>query len=166
MYIHKYTVGEQTIYVVSERSSKPSKNMILTSQNWLGYSSGSSVGNAIKFLKELSFSREEKEEHKKEDKAHKTKKRALSEIIKEAAQILDPVAAVLSAHTKHPSVPQLLDAAGKIRGYGKGISEEELQKCLDYNSLKLRSSSPSAFSNLYTNIKKIKDMTPKGLNKE
>lgn len=71
MYVHKYTVNDMSIYVVSDKASKPSKNMTLTAQGWKGYSSGSAVGNAVSFLKDLSFSREEKQEPKKDDKMKK-----------------------------------------------------------------------------------------------
>jgi len=139
---------------VSEKSAKPSKNFVLTSQDWKGYSSGSGVGNALKFLGGLTFSKEEKEIKEEKKEEPKTKKKAVSDLIRKLA--LDPIAAVLSAHTKDSSVPKLLDAAGKIRGHGKNISEKDLKKCLDYNGLKLRSTSADALKNLLNNLKKVK----------
>jgi hypothetical protein len=65
MYIHKYFINDMTVYVVSDKSSKPSKNMTLTAQDWKGYSSGSNVGNAIRFLKGCEFSKEEEKIKKK-----------------------------------------------------------------------------------------------------
>lgn len=82
MYIHKYTVNDQTIYLVSGKASKPSKNMTLTGQDWKGYSSGSAVGNAVSFLSDLKFSKEEKPESKEKEK------KAVSEIIRKFAKSL------------------------------------------------------------------------------
>lgn len=79
MYVHKYTIDEETVYLVSGKSSKPSKNITLTASDWKGYSSGSNVGNAVKFLRGLSFSKDEpvkKEEEPKKDK------RAVSEVVR------------------------------------------------------------------------------------
>ncbi len=78
MYIHKYTVDSQIIYLVSSKPSKPSTNMTLTAQNWKGYSSGSAVKNAVDFLSELKFSKEEKTEPKSEEK----KKKAVAGVIR------------------------------------------------------------------------------------
>jgi hypothetical protein len=83
MYIHKYIVNGQSLYLVSEKASRPSKNVTLTGQDWKGYSSGSSVGNAISFLSDLSFNKEEKKEPKE-----KTKK-VVSEVIRKFATMID-----------------------------------------------------------------------------
>jgi hypothetical protein len=84
MYIHKYVVNDQTIYLVSPKPSKPSKNMVLTAQNWKGYSSGSAVKNAVDFLGDLSFSKEEKAESKPEEK----KKKMVAEKVRKIAKSL------------------------------------------------------------------------------
>jgi hypothetical protein len=88
MYIHKYVVDDQQIYLVSAKASKPSKNMVLTAQNWKGYSSGSAVKNAVDFLRELTFSKEEKSEEPK--KNEKMKKAVLRGFTKKLA-VLDEV---------------------------------------------------------------------------
>jgi hypothetical protein len=77
-----------SIYLVSSKSSKPSKNMVLTAQNWKGYSSGSAVKNAVDFLHDLSFS---KEQTKKEvqDQEEKRKKKAASEVIRKFSVMIN-----------------------------------------------------------------------------
>jgi hypothetical protein len=73
-----------TIYLVSDKPSKPSKNMTLTAPGWKGYSSGSAVSNAVKFLGELSFSKEEKSEPKDEKK-----KKSASEVIRKFSAMIN-----------------------------------------------------------------------------
>jgi hypothetical protein len=70
MYIHKYTVGEDTFYRVSKSKAGSSKIETITRDNWRGVSAGSNVANAVKFLNSLKFSKdvekiEEKDEGKK-----------------------------------------------------------------------------------------------------
>jgi len=78
----------------------------------------------------------------------------LTDIIKTAA--LDAHAAVLMAHTKPSSIPTLLDAAGKIRGYQSDLTPENVDHVLDLTGLKLRSSSPMALENLHRNLMKVR----------
>jgi hypothetical protein len=74
-----------SIYLVSDKASKPSKNMTLTAQGWKGYSSGSAVSNAVKFLGDLSFSKEEKTEEPKDEK----KKKVASEVIRKFSAMIN-----------------------------------------------------------------------------
>jgi hypothetical protein len=89
MYIHKYSANDMSIYLVSSKPSKPSENMVLTAQNWKGYSSGSAVKNAVDFLHELSFSKEDKAEPK-DDKKKKAALRVLRGFTQQGA-ILDEI---------------------------------------------------------------------------
>lgn len=66
MYIHKYSIGGDTLFRVTKSAAKPSQNITLTADEWKGYSSGSSVQNALKFLNSLKFNKEEREKKKEE----------------------------------------------------------------------------------------------------
>jgi len=78
-----------SIYLVSSTPSKPSKNMVLTAQNWKGYSSGSAVKNAVDFLGELSFSKEEKTKKEVQDNEEKRKKKTASEVIRKFSALIN-----------------------------------------------------------------------------
>ena len=72
MYIHKYKVGDDIFFRVTKSAARPSKNITITFDEWKGYSSGSVVNNALKFLNSLIFSKEKAElkEEQKEKKAY------------------------------------------------------------------------------------------------
>jgi hypothetical protein len=69
MFIHKYTIGEDTFYRVSKAKAGPSKIVTVTKDDWKGVSAGSNVQNAIKFLSSLKFSKDIPEEKEEERKA-------------------------------------------------------------------------------------------------
>jgi hypothetical protein len=157
MYIHKYSINDHTVYIVSEKSAKPSKNFVLTSQDWKGYSSGSGVGNALKFLGGLTFSKEEKEIKEEKKEEPKTKKKAVSDLIRKLAlDKYDAISFVLVAHVKPTDLTHVTETAGKIHDLGKDLNEDNLKNCLEYNKLQLRSTSPDALKNLLNNLKKVK----------
>jgi len=81
MFIHKYKINDETFYRVTGSAARPSKSMTINVDDWQGYSSGSSVTNAVKFLNSLTFSHEEKEPAKEE----KGKKANLSSLVKRVA---------------------------------------------------------------------------------
>jgi len=69
MYIHKYTIGEDTFFRVSKSKAGSSKIVTVTRDDWRGVSAGSNVANAVKFLNSLKFSKDvEVEEEKDEGK--------------------------------------------------------------------------------------------------
>ena len=67
MYIHKYTVGEDTFYRVSKSKAGSSKIETITRDDWRGVSAGSNVMNAVKFLNSLKFSKDVEEVDEKKD---------------------------------------------------------------------------------------------------
>ena len=75
-YIHKYKVGDDVFYRVTGKASKPSQNVTLTADEWKGYSSGSTVQNALKFLSSLKFTKEEREK-KIEEKQKKVEEKSV-----------------------------------------------------------------------------------------
>jgi hypothetical protein len=84
MYIHKYQIGDEIFYRVTKSAARPSKNLTITFDEWRGYSSGSSVNNALKFLDSLTFSKE-KQEEKKEPKEKKAGISGLLKILADRA---------------------------------------------------------------------------------
>jgi hypothetical protein len=68
MYIHKYKIGDEVFFRVTKSAARPSKNLTITFDEWRGYSSGSAVSNALKFLDSLTFSKEKEEEPKEPEK--------------------------------------------------------------------------------------------------
>ena len=84
MYIHKYSIGDgDTLYRITGSAAKPSQNITITADEWKGYSSGSSVQNALKFLNSLKFTKEEREKKKdlkKEEPTEESKRMASSVI--------------------------------------------------------------------------------------
>jgi hypothetical protein len=69
MYIHKYKIGDEVFFRVTKSAARPSKNQTITFDEWRGYSSGSAVSNALKFLNSLTFSKEKEELKEPEKKA-------------------------------------------------------------------------------------------------
>lgn len=85
MYIHKYSIDEHVIYMVSKKPSRLGSNLTLNPESWKGVSFGSTAGNAAKFLGQLKFTKDiseapEKEpETEEETEKSKAKKKALVE---------------------------------------------------------------------------------------
>jgi len=72
MYLHKYVVEGDTYYLVSDTSSKPAGSRTVRLEDWKGYATGTNVSNALKYISEATFSREEEapvEEEKKTEKS-------------------------------------------------------------------------------------------------
>jgi hypothetical protein len=67
---------------VTKSAARPSKNVTLTFDEWKGYSSGSAVNNALKFVDSLTFSKEKDGPEKKPEPG---KKASLSDIIRTLA---------------------------------------------------------------------------------
>jgi len=68
MYLHKYKVGDRTLFIISGSRQKPATTMInVNPGDWLGVTGGR--GSTIaKYLEELKFSKEVKEEPVEEEK--------------------------------------------------------------------------------------------------
>ena len=84
-YIHKYKIGDDVFFRVTKTAARPSKNVTITFDEWKGYSSGSAVNNALKFLDSLSFSKEDKEVPETEEpeiKEPKGKKSSVASVIR------------------------------------------------------------------------------------
>lgn len=64
-YLHKYTVGEHKIYVISENQSKPSNAISLRPKDWEGRALGR-VNTVMSQIGKLKFTQEEKPEEPKE----------------------------------------------------------------------------------------------------
>jgi len=71
MYLHKYVNNGDTLYLVSEKSVKPGGSITLGAEEWKGYSTGSSIDNALKMIRESKFSKEPVEKPEKEEKSEK-----------------------------------------------------------------------------------------------
>jgi len=89
MFIHKYTVGDDVLYMIKGKAARPPKIPNLT---WRGRSTGSKVENAVNFLNDLAFSQdvpEEKPEVVEEVEEETPEKK---ETKKKAVQDLDTIA--------------------------------------------------------------------------
>jgi len=67
--IHKYKVGEHTFYTISDSAVAPGSIVSLSKKHWQGSSSAANVPNIIRYLDDLSFSKEEPKEEKDDKKA-------------------------------------------------------------------------------------------------
>lgn len=87
-YLHKYSVEGNTLYVVDDKSSKPSGTFTVKQKDWRGRALGK-YGIVLSQLGALSFSKKDSELEKKpepeQEKAPEQKIRALTEAIRKYA---------------------------------------------------------------------------------
>jgi hypothetical protein len=87
-YLHKYTAGGKTLYLVSDKASKPSGTFTVTQKNWDGRAVGSYTNTILDRLPELKWTKKEKEE---ETPAEKEKK--MARVSKVVTSFLEKVSA-------------------------------------------------------------------------
>lgn len=94
--IHKYKVGDHSFYTVSDSAIAPGSIINISKKHWQGSSSSANVPNVIRYLEDISFSKEEEPKEELENK-----KKALSEQ-------LDIIASELQADGR-PELALVLD---------------------------------------------------------
>jgi hypothetical protein len=92
MYIHKYSIDDHVIYMVSKKPSRLGSNLTLNPESWKGVSFGSTAGNAAKFLGQLKFTKDlaeapEKEPEEETEKSKAKKKALVEQLDKIASEI-------------------------------------------------------------------------------
>ena len=112
-YIHKYKVGDDVFYRVSDSKAGSSKIVQITRDEWKGVSAGAAVNNALKFLSSLAFNKEEEEPAKEketpeEQKTSKASSVVNSFVLRPIIEDIDKLASDLEADGR-PDIALALD---------------------------------------------------------